>query len=66
MEKLAVVRVHLIEMPFDAFDDVTRQFIHATGDRVLLSDGIWYTEYEDNIFTDAPNVKELWERDWEE
>lgn len=58
---VVVKRMHLIEMPFDAFDVDNNAFVHATGDRVQLSDGSWHVEYADSIWEDAPDVEEEWE-----
>ena len=62
---VVVKRIHLLDMPFDFFDVDNNAFVHATGDRVLLSDGSWHVEYEDSIFTDAPDVEEEWEEEEE-
>ena len=49
----AKIRIELAEMPFDKFVD--GNFIHATGDAVILEDGSYWTEYEGEEYPDAEN-----------
>lgn len=49
----AVKRIELVEMPLDKFTD--NHFVHATGDAVVLDNGKYVVEYEDDIYEDAEN-----------
>jgi len=52
----------LDDMPFDRWDSVINNFVHATGDEVLIEnekgERRWQTEYEDDWTVDetAPYV----------
>ncbi len=53
----AVRAISLNDMPFDRYEDGVG-FIHATGRAILFCDGTIDTEYEDDIYSNIPEVEE--------
>lgn len=58
----AIKRVYLTNMPLDKWS--CNEYIHATGCSVLLEDGTWHTEYENNVYEDADDC--IYEDEYED